>query len=247
MLAQPISKVGATTDSYFRQYKYDGMRCMIHRGEDGFIAYSRGGKRIETISHILKGLEMPVGTTIDGELYMHGTPLQSIMSYAKRYQNETRQLHYIVYDVMRPVPYQERLDELKSYKFNGAIRIAPTHTLGKDDSLDEEFRLARTLGYEGLILREPHSYYEQGKRSKALIKVKSVLDDEFTIQDITSSVDGWAILHCINFSVSAPGELAEKRRILQHRSDYLGRRVRVEFANYTRDGVPFHPVATNIV
>ena len=188
MLAQPVSKINGPATAHYCQYKYDGMRCLIHNDGSRLIAYSRGGKPIETITHIKKLIDIPVGATVDGELYMHGTPLQTIMSTAKRFQPGTLELKYVVYDHVCDEPYSVRLANLKSWiKESHEIFIAPTKILGGEISYKEDLDLAQSLGYEGLILRHPHTKYEAGKRSKSLNKMKTVEDDEFVIVDIYPS------------------------------------------------------------
>jgi len=248
MLAQPINKVKASTDSYYCQYKYDGMRCLIHHGKDGLVAYSRGGKRIETIRHITDELQIPQGQTVDGELYLHDTPLQTIMSLAKRYQPATKELNYMLYDTVINAGYTKRFANIQRIASNSgsSVKLAPTLVTNPRMDIFKTLEEAQRMGYEGLILRNPTTPYEAGKRSPSLIKVKTVEDDEFVIVNITGSVDGHAILHCNNFSVLAPGTHDFKHHVYMHPNNYIGRMVRVEFANRTKDGVPFHPVATNI-
>ena len=249
MLAQPVNKVKKIPTSMHCQYKYDGMRCLIHHGADGLIAYSRGGKRIETIRHITTNIQIPEGHTVDGELYLHDTPLQTIMSLAKRYQPATKELNYMLYDIITEEAYGQRLARIRRIATNSGpmIKLAPTVSFTKQSVISDMMGEAQLMGYEGLILRDTSTPYEAGKRSPSLIKVKSVEDDEFTIINITASVDGHAILHCQNFAVLAPGTHAFKHHVYLHADDYLGKQVRVEYANKTKDGVPFHPVATNIV
>jgi ATP-dependent DNA ligase len=104
------------------------------------------------------------------------------------------------------------------------------------------------MGYEGLIIRQGEYGYEDGKRSRSLIKVKKCFDDEFLVVDIHESVDGWAILECAvdneeTFRVSAPGSMADKFYVALSKDEYIGRFVTVEYFEITNAGKPFHPVA----
>ena len=248
MLAQPVNRVRNLAETHYAQYKYDGMRCLVHAGDTRNQAYSRGGKAVDTIRHITEKLKLPRGVTVDGELYIHGTPLQSIMSLAKRYQPGTEELRYIVYDIIMDKPYNERYQMLKELVAEtDSIKIAPTSIMLGTTNIKNRLEAARELGYEGLILRNLSTPYEAGKRSPSLIKVKAVEDEIFVIDKITTSKDGHAILHCENFSVLAPGSHENKIAVACHADDYVGSMVRVEFANRTKDGVPFHPVATNFI
>ena len=248
MLAARLDKIKAVDyDNVYLQMKYDGHRCLITKSADGLIAYSRNGKRIHTIDHILAGIRMPVGTTIDGELYCHGIPLQTITSWAKKKQVNTTKLRYIVYDTIQPIGYSERYMFLKHLELGACAEIAPTDKNVKEEQLGLLLDNSRALGYEGLILRDLKMPYEVGKRSKGLIKVKQFMDAEFKVVDILPSAEGWARLVCElpgdTFKVSAPGTIYQKTEVLKRKDEFIGEFVTVTFANYTIDGKPFHPVA----
>lgn len=244
-------KLFIDTDYYYVQRKYDGHRCIIKNVDGTLIAYTRNGKLIESIDHILSELNIPVGETVDGELYHHGTPLQTISSWIKKNQPESKQLVYIVYDVMQNEPYEQRLNWLyENISKNGeSVQIAPTYSTPYKEDIIRSRDEFITQGYEGAMLRHPKSKYEDGKRSDGLIKVKKFNDDDFLVVDIISSKDGWAILSCItkegkNFTVSAPGTLYQKYEVLEKKQSYIGKYVTVEYSGWTKDKVPFHPVAT---
>lgn len=245
-LARPmLAKVynGQELNACFMQYKYNGHRCLITRQDDELIAYSRNGKLINSIDHILNGMDIPEGATLDGELYIHGMPLQTISSYVRRLQPESNSLMYVVYDQISDRRFADRYDALFNYKFSENVIIADTHSNGT-----LELSEAKRQGYEGLIARQNNAGYEPGKRSAQLLKLKSNLDIEAKVLAIEPSADGWAVLVCIapndrGFKVVAPGTIEQKYEIMHNAHLYIGKYVTVEFAEYTVDGTPFHPVA----
>ena len=90
MLAKAVDKCKNNfLHNCFIQYKYDGNRCLVHHGENGLVAYSRNGKPMKNLEHILNDINIPKGMTLDGEIYHHGTPLQTIVSWVKRLQPDT--------------------------------------------------------------------------------------------------------------------------------------------------------------
>jgi hypothetical protein len=102
--------------------------------------------------------------------------------------------------------------------------------------------------YEGTIIRHTPAGYEDGKRSKSLLKLKDWRDEEFLVTNILPSKDGWAILECVQsngsyFTVTAPGNMAEKQEVFACKENYIGKYVTVEFAYRTQEGIPFHPIA----
>jgi DNA ligase-1 len=251
MLAKPLKDV-RNIDYYraYTQYKYDGHRCLITKQDGKLMAYSRQGKLITSIDHILDGINLQEGMTLDGELYCHGVPLQTIGSWIKREQDATKSLIYCAYDSVAELPFAERLQQVGVALARAEnASVAPTAAAGDDLDVRMFFSQARAKGYEGAILRWGEEGYQVGKRSKYLVKVKTVMDNEFRVIDMERSKDGWAILVCeaknyTPFKVNAPGGYEEKFNIWKNRDSYIGRMVTVEYANLTTDGIPFHPVAT---
>lgn len=233
----------------FVQRKYDGNRCMITNVNGEIIAYTRNGKPIKTIDHITSRMSIPEGMTIDGELYCHGERLQTIVSWIKRNQESTKNLRYHAYDCVTFDPFDERLERLKSLSLGENAVVAETEKVSNYESVIDLFRTYREEGYEGAILRTGYRGYEDGKRSKSLLKLKEWHDCECKVIDIFESKDGWAIIKCLfsdngkTFRCSAPGDVREKKLPLNFPSEFLGKYVTVEYANLTKDGVPFHPIA----
>jgi len=258
MLAQPLDKVNNIDWARcFVQYKYDGNRCLVTKQGGEIIAYSRNGKLIHSIDHILKHIDIPEGYTIDGELYRHGEILQDLASMIRKEQNSSANLHYVIYDITMELEYEQRLEMLHILEREFIVKtqdvyVAPTKRITTKDEALAHMNEARQLGYEGAILRHGLTGYEDGKRSKSLVKIKEMRDDEFKVIRIDQAREGWAILVCLThkgeeFSVSAPGTFNMKHHIAKHRDTYINKYVRVEFAYYTKDGIPFHPIATNFV
>ena len=253
MLAQPLSKVNNIDwSTAYVQPKYDGHRCLITNHLGNIIAYSRNGKLLDTIHHILDEIKIPEGITLDGELYCHGLTLQRISSYVKRKQPETELIKYVCYDTIEDTTYFERYDVICNY-LNGCINseVAATYKIkSKKQALDYMMQF-REQGYEGAILRHSDTHYQDGYRSKSLVKIKTVQDGYFEIVGISESREGWGILDCVTsdgkkFSVSAPGTMEDKNFVARNPGAFIGQQVRIEFANYTPDGIPFHPVAVDI-
>lgn len=236
----------------FIQYKYDGNRCMIVKDDEKVFAYSRNGKPITTVPHILEcAKDIPEGTILDGELYSHGMHLQSIRSAIACEQFSSKKLQFLCYDTVEKVPYGNRLAILKELPFGQDIVIVPTWEIDQEDDpefIPRMFKQARSEGYEGLIARDKVTGYDVGKRSPSLLKIKQVESEEFLVIDIVPSKDNWAVLVCINekqqtFKVSCPLGIEFKTLVLLNKDKYIGQWITVEYANLTPDGLPFHPVA----
>tara|TARA_R110000751_G_scaffold307215_2_gene427757 strand:+ start:212 stop:814 length:603 start_codon:yes stop_codon:yes gene_type:complete len=193
-------------------------------------------------------MKIPIGLTLDGELYCHGTSLQRISSWVKRLQPDTSKLEYVVYDIVSDDPYHVRYNIIKNMNLGDNARLAPTDKVLRQEDVPRMLDTAIFAGYEGLILRDKESRYEVGHRSKGLVKVKKFLDDEFLVTDIIVSNDGWGILVCSTesggkFRVSAPGTISNKISMLRNKESFINKQVTIQYANLTPDGIPFHPVA----
>lgn len=252
MLAKKLDQLRGWAGQYIMQRKLDGFRCLISRSEDKIIAYTRGGIALPAISHITDALKdkMPEGVVLDGEIYAHGTPLQAIASLAKRKQSGTQRLIYHVYDSVSSNRFESRYEEAQDIveNANGPIVMVENFRVTTQDQMWDKFQEFRDEGYEGGILRSLTHSYESGTRSSGLIKVKAREDAEFDVIDVIPGSDGLGILVCRmptgqTFKTLAPGNHFDKREILDNKEKYIGRKVTVEYANLTSDGIPFHAVA----
>lgn len=244
------------------QRKYDGHRCLITNGPDGLIAYSRNGKPITTIDHILNTIKLPEGYTLDGEIYVHGWTLQHISSAVKREQEDSAKLRFIAYDLAgTELTYRERYQKLLNLRNDTPVEarweVAPTSTISDTTTLRATVLNFIDDDFEGGIVRLPDGFYES-KRSKGLLKVKHFDDAEFLVVDIVQSDAGVTSLVCeithaggpdtgpisfTKFNVVAPGTQKEKMSVWDDRDLFIGRHVNVQYAGLTPDGIPFHPVA----
>ena len=157
-----------------------------------------------------------------------------------------------MYDIVAPnLAYKARSEIIASLPLGDTISPVYGDSIDSYEDVLRNFRRYREDGYEGAILRWGDTGYEDGKRSKSLVKIKEWHDEEFLIIDVVPSREGWGRLVCeLNdrtgtFYVSAPGDMAQKKWALQEKERFIGRWVTVEYANYTADGIPFHPVAIN--
>lgn len=252
MLAQPWSKVtNPNVEGAVLQKKLNGHRCLATR-QDEIIAYTRQGKPITAIKHILAELNerLPPDLTVDGELYCHGVKLQTISSWIKREQPETYKLTYVLYDIMSDDAYRDRHAELVDL-FTGcaSVKVLPYEPFQGDEHMFRRRDEVINLGFEGMMLRLDGRGYEEGKRSSGLIKVKKFEDAEYEVTDVIESEEGWGICVCKTaegkpFRTSAPGNKKEKLEVLVNKHKYIGRMLTVEYAELTADGIPFHCSAT---
>ena len=248
MLASPFASTrGIKLQAAYIQPKLAGHRCLI----SNVGAYSRRGKIIDTIPEILESIKVPEGTVLDGELYHHGVPLQTIASWAKRRQKDTLRLKFHLYDIMIPdMPYSERLQVINSLDVDDRF-VEKVETALYDEAVSPVSYIGhyKRLGYEGGILRPGAGLYEVGKRSKTLVKLKSRFDGEYECVDVIPSREGDLGI-CVlkaptgaTFKTIAPGDNYLKNYILQNKEKFIGRWLTVEYAELSLDKIPQHCVA----
>lgn len=244
------------------QPKFDGHRCLAIRDADGTLKlFTRKGVEVTTCQHLIEQLSvfMPTGTTFDGELYIHNTPLSDIGSYIKRQQPMSEQLCYMMYDMVANEPFAMRfqqLSQLATRTGGPQLHLAMTQPVNNlDDVLNFQAQCLEN-NYEGAMLRHGRDGYEPGVRSGSLIKVKTFVDGEFTIvgcREGRAKFEGAAIFECVTaaghkFEVTAPGDMPQKQWYWQNHQSFIGKSLTVKYQKMTAtaEPVPFLPVAKGI-
>jgi len=198
MLAEPMERPDEIA-SYFGkevygEYKYDGVRAQLHKRGDEVRVYSR---RLEEITASFPELVEGAGRIrhdliLDGEIvpFRDGKPLsfQLLQRRLRRIENfEDAQSQapvvFFCFDILvldgeelYRKPLRERREALARVLAGGAFRQAETKAVTDADQIQDLFREARSLGYEGLVLKDPASPYTPGRRGKFWIKLKEELD-----------------------------------------------------------------------
>jgi DNA ligase-1 len=237
------------------QPKLDGVRCLV--SADDLVLRSRGGKTYH-LPHIAQQLAriLPPGAIADGELYIHGVPLQAIASIVTRPQTGTNTVEFHMFDVLAgdgPArTWRDRRTDLGAIEAKAtamgcdAIRFVKTTTAASSqdvERLHDEFVAA---GYEGAILRAPDAPYATGARSAGLLKYKRFYDAEFEIVGATSARGtdaGCVVWQCTTetgrvFEVVPAWPDDQRRAALAHAPALTGQMLTVSFCGRTAAGVP---------
>lgn len=228
------------------QVKYDGGRTLTIDEER--ILFSRGNK-IYPLKHITEELKamFPDDVMTDGELYLHGVPLQTIMSYIKKSQIESNDIEYHIYDLPSNKCWAERKALLNTFKSSAHIKIVETFVANNVEELNAFHDKFVAAGFEGAILRinDPEVGYEFGKRSALLLKYKAFEDAEFKIIGMVAGTGKYSetpVFICQNdkydntFRVVPKGTMEEKKAMFT--DENIGKMLTVEFLGRTEDGKP---------
>lgn len=245
------------------QPKLDGVRCLARMGDEDVNLMSRGGKEyvVHHITDELRDMLSPK-TVLDGELYVHGMPLQDINALVKKHREEddpeypggSVQLEYWVYDGFHEEcthhTWERRRDDLVRYMdgFPDRVKVRPVPTF-KCKSEEQLFEfLDRFLeeGYEGAILRLPDGEYSLGHRSRNLLKLKKFEDSEFEIvgwYEAKGNDKGTVCWTCATpegkeFRVRPMGTREQRAKWLEEADSYIGKMLTVKYQQLSKDGIP---------
>lgn len=264
MLATPIEKVKLADEHFEKHYcfvqpKLDGHRALWC--PESKTLYSRQGKPLD-IPHIEEALKnSPLGELhLDGELYAHGESLQNISRLVKKYrEGQSEIINFHIYDHIAPQEFKLRMDALLVTEADcdqRCLEVVNTLPVYSMDAVTKCHRIHRDNGYEGTMLRISGNGYEDGKRSRALLKIKEFHDAEFLITGcmpgkeviLNDRVLKPAVWICQTkegkeFNVLAQGDALAKHEQFIDRNQYIGRYLTVKYHYLSEDGVPQLPVA----
>ena len=253
------------------------VRCMMRWDEDTqcIKTSSRGGQdydastiAITTNPDLIDLFQENPSIILDGELYIHGRPLQYISGVA-RLKKEDQRIHaleYWIYDCLDTQdlarPFELRLADLESfdeayfegdsYNKDGNVKFVPHRKVTGylfakkwHDTYVEE-------GFEGIILRDPDKEYGVNKRDNRMIKMKEYQDDEFKIigwePGLRPVEDMVFICLCAGkeFKAKPMGDRSVKQEYIDNLDQIIGKMATVKFFTYTEDGIPSQPVLKSI-
>ena len=226
------------------QPKLNGVRCLAF--PDGTLM-SRKGKvyKVPHISEAVKEMKFPDSViALDGELFVYDESLGDIQSAAKTggmLPNGTP-IQYHVYDVVEHrKAFSERIDIVFGLCEN-VRRVYPVITVKNVDvnKVDCMHDSIAEMNYEGVMVRDPNSLYEIGKRSYSLLKYKKFKDDEFEIVSVYPDKAGNAMFviwdhvakvkHDVKYGTHIFG-----RDCLNGKIDVIGKKMTVKYQSRLPD------------
>jgi DNA ligase-1 len=171
--------------------KYDGIRCQLHKVGLRVALYSRDLKDITTtfleLSDSARGLSDDF--ILDGEIVaMRGESVLPFAELQKRlgrrqddlFMREEVPIKLIVFDLLwlngksfLQEPLRERRRNLESLAaLPGSFRLANITRAESAEEIEAAFAAARSRDNEGLMIKEPGSFYTPGRRGLAWLKLK---------------------------------------------------------------------------
>lgn len=264
MLAQDYNK--RKDDLKFPVYcqsKLDGLRALAYLKDGKVVLQSRGNKTysLPDIESALAYFMKP-GMVLDGELYVHGTSLQTINSWVRGKKPEAVKIQYHLYDMVTDDDFSVRTKKLENLVEDSLISGVPnpplvlveTHPVKSEAhvlQLQEHFI---KKGYEGAIVRTATGKYRYGYRSPDLLKLKNWLDSEFRIigfQVGKGKFQSVPTFKCAtadgqSFDVTPKGTEEERMQMLKEAEQSIGQLLTVRYFMLSPSGIPLYPVGGNI-
>ena len=198
MLATPaadLADIARTMPSeFFVEDKFDGIRAQAHIKDGRVAIYSR---TMDEITHRFPELVSPlneigVDAVIDGEVVpTNGDRILPFSDLQKRLGRKTigaellREVPVIlvVYDLLyaagqvltdEPLEGRRKLME-QMIPTEGTVRVSLAKRFTAVADLDAEFANARARGNEGLMIKNPASFYKPGRRGREWLKLKRAI------------------------------------------------------------------------
>ncbi len=202
MLATPASDLAdiarTMPGEFFVEDKFDGIRAQAHVQNARVAIYSRTLDEISSrFPELHKPLsELPTDVILDGEIITaRGAEILPFSDLQKRLgrKNVSQQLLtstpvvFVAWDllyasgqVLINEPLETRraqLEQLVSAVETGArtVRLSRATRFSHAGELDDEFDAARARGNEGLMIKDPASFYKPGRRGREWLKLKKAL------------------------------------------------------------------------
>lgn len=250
------------------QRKFNGDRCKAVIENGKVTLYSSQANEITNLQHINQELSQLPNITLDGELYLHGLPHQTIHSIVaqKIYPHEQSFLmEYHVFDLITNAKQFDRLVDLHHHLdwkklAMKKVKLVDTKVVLTVKEIEMYYQQFVNEGFEGFIIRNPKGEYVE-KRSTDIMKCKPrcqsvarviVMNVAHTLEGIQKNMLG--AFQCIDeetgvrFKVGT-GLTETQRKEFWARGDkaMAGERLVYKYQELSIDNTPIFPVFVRMV
>jgi DNA ligase-1 len=200
MLATPASDLDdiarTMPGEFFVEDKFDGIRAQAHVKDGRVAIFSRTLDEISLRFPELQGplAGLPTDVILDGEIISaRGPEILPFSDLQKRLGRKTvsEELQastpavFVAWDLLYATgrvlindplaDRRTRLEELIGAGSFGTVRLSEAKLFSDSAALDDEFAAARARGNEGLMIKDPASFYKPGRRGREWLKLKRAL------------------------------------------------------------------------
>jgi DNA ligase 1 len=229
---------------WYMSEKLDGIRCIWN----GSCIFSRNGNKFYPPKYFIENF--PKNLWLDGELFLDRNNFQQTVSIVKR-QDENdgwKKIKFLVFDGPKlKGNFKKRLEILEKELKDCSSKFLELHKqeVCKDvEHLEKKMKEIVSLKGEGVILRDPNSFYEN-RRSHNMLKVKEFHDAEAIVTSIHKGTgrlqNMMGAIECINkdgITFRIGTGFSDKERANPPK---IGSVVTYRYFELTRDNVPRFP------
>jgi DNA ligase-1 len=193
---------------------------------------------------------------LDGELYTRRNDFQKLCSIVRKKKpidDEWRTITYMIFDIPleSDLVFHDRYLKMRALFDNQQyLKVVEQKIISSVNHISHYLENITTDQGEGIMLRDPASYYEQ-RRSKTLVKYKKFMDDDAIIVGVeygkgkyTKAIGKfkvqWLNQPHIEFHIGT-GMDDILRETIDHNS-LLGKIIKVKYYSVTDNGIPRFPV-----
>lgn len=257
MLATDWKKVKNVKYPVIVQPKLDGVRCLMIVNEPEVTFLSRSGKPYTTLDHIGKTIfdayadkDLHGNFILDGEIYSDELTFQEITQAVKKQYPNSLKLHFRCYDIVNDSVQEDRIvaesrDIVSAIK-SPFVHLVPYTIVGDAEEVKTLHDAYIDQGYEGAMIRTLDGKYEQGARSRTLLKVKEFDEREFEFVHWDQGQrpeDLIAVLKAEDdrrFRAKMVGTREQKEEL--KKTGIAGDRMTIKHFGFTSDGLPRFPI-----
>ena len=241
----------------YAQPKLDGVRGFLRWDGEQWRATSSSGKSYDVMArHILETLnkneDFPADYILDGEFYIHGTPLEYLSGWARKQTpiSEHLNMDFCIFDVGIKLPMVNRRTIIEDSltvitEYTQKINIVQTEVVHNMEEFKQLHDKWVAEGYEGAILRNADGVYEFGIRSTSIFKLKDFKDEEFKIVDMILGARGTEdlVFVCLaknnqTFKANPVGNRQIKEEYWNNKEEIIGKLAMVRYLTMSQKGLP---------
>jgi DNA ligase-1 len=192
-----FAEVAVDKQTIFVEDKFDGIRAQLHRGAERVEIFSRDLRRMTEQFHEVaeRAPAFEAEVILDGEImaFEHGRKL-TFFDLQKRLgrKSEGHDLFdtasagvpvvFVAFDLLwlngrslLKTPLRERRELLRQVKLPPQFQLSEVFPAHSADEIEQAFQLARRRSNEGLMVKDPESFYSPGRRGMFWFKLKKEL------------------------------------------------------------------------
>lgn len=227
--------------------KLDGDRGIYIDGN----FYSSNNKKIWGLDHITQHLKKLNAPLLDGELFIPKRPQNESSGILRSNTIKKPAIWYNIFDAPEiELYYKDRLLYCSIYDDTDS-HIILTQSVEVNSLLKLNNYYAQCLndGYEGIMIKNPFHYYQQGKISWDWMKKKEIHSVDILIIDFVEGTGkyinmlGYLICLYENKKVRIGYGFKDKERkeFWENRNKMKGKIIEVRYQNKTKNGIFRHP------